>query len=236
MVTRPLGSRVWLPCLAESAGSSSERHVVARVPRTPPEGTICAAPKSNVQRILSAESVCLHSGRLSGSARLWRPSGVATRLASFPQPSPKPCLTGVLCSHSKGSIDGSQMQAGVGSCPAAGSLVDWSARAARPAKCQRALPATGVWSVTLTARPGVRRRHSRHPSGKEAGRVLLTTGPRNMGHLSTRQAKAEATPTSSGTPRTPLRGAGCLGGLAPPPPHTIYFAWRDQEGPAGEVP
>lgn len=139
MVTQALGSGVWLPRLENAAlngrrwqgGPGSHQRALF-------------LPLLNHRGTLRIASLCICTvAACPASGRLWHPSGVATRLASFPPPSLKPGLTGVLCSHSKGSIESSQMRAGVGSCPAG---------VAQPTKCQRALPATEPWSPSLPAR------------------------------------------------------------------------------------
>lgn len=167
------------------------------------------------------------------SGRLWHLSGVATRLASFPPPSLKPGLTGVLCSHSKGSIESSQMRAGVGSYPAPGTA--WSAGVAQPTKCQRALPATALEPVPAGQGQACRKGPSKYPLERlrSVGSSLIL-GLRNTGASRASRPRAgysQVTPSSS--PRCLPRGLALWVGRQLPHYSLSFFRGargRDQPG------
>lgn len=168
----------------------------------------------------------------SGSLR--RPSGVAAQLASFPQPSLKPGLTGVLCSHSKGSIESSQMQAGVGSCPAPGTA--WSAGVAQPTKCQRALPVTELWSPTLMARA---RSAEMAPAGtlwKEIGGVLPPPGVEEQQQALPRQASRPRRQAGHSQVTPKFLPKGLASWVVRQLPHYLLPRRGQRVGPARESP
>lgn len=170
------------------------------------------------------------------SGRLWHLSGVATRLASFPPPSLKPGLTGVLCSHSKGSIESSQMRAGVGSYPAPGTA--WSAGVAQPTKCQRALPATALEPVPAGQGQVCRKGPSKYPLERlrSVGSSLIL-GLRNTRHFPGKQATCRLLSSHPKFfPKMPPSGAGLVGGPAAPPLFTFFLQRGQRAGPARESP